>query len=133
MVTMPPFGLALSPEGIGFCVILQAESPMKSILTVSLSVALWGCIQDHGDSAQQFEPSCTEDPELLIEWDGSRLHLEAEGCGSVTLTPRVIGSGEWSVEMEPSAEGGWQPRVSASGPGQFEGLVLEGEWQLSGV
>jgi alpha-galactosidase len=105
---------------------------MKSAQSVLLSLTLWGCAPDHEDSALSFESSCEEDPELHIDWDGSRLHLQAEGCGSVALTPRVIGSGEWRVEMEPAAEGGWQPRIFATGPGQFEGLVLEGEWQLSG-
>jgi len=82
-------------------------------------------------SASVTPPPVESCGEREADWDGATLAVAAEGCGEVFLEPRVIGDGDWSVDLTQLDDGTWQPTVS--GTGTFEGLVMEGSFEVVGA
>ena len=76
---------------------------------------------------------CTASLLPALSWDGAVLSAAEESCGELALRPRVIGEGEWSIDFVQTERGSWEPVLSSSTGGVFEGLVLEGAWTLAGA
>ena len=105
---------------------------MKRTLSILMFATIAACTKDPIDTGQTTETTCNPDSQTFTEWDGDQFSITTEGCGRLELVPRLLGEGEWHIEFVYQDTGSWQPQLSTSAGGRFEGLVLEGIWELEG-
>ncbi len=106
------------------------RTPTQTIWLLLMAIACGG--GKSSDTANTALDACIESERPTLAWDGETLKTDDHACGSVALTARVIGDGEWAVSFSETARGTWQPSITTSTGGVLNGLVLEGTWELLG-
>ena len=102
-----------------------------TVCSIGLMSIGTACKGGADDSGADMLCSASFLPEL--SWDGSVLSAAEDSCGELSLRPRVIGEGEWGIDFVQTERGSWEPVLSSTTGGVFEGLVLEGGWALVGA
>ncbi|MEC8193337.1 MAG: glycoside hydrolase family 36 protein [Myxococcota bacterium] len=90
------------------------------LFVILLASLLGGCSDDAPPEAR-----CPSVSVAQMEWTGDAFH-HSSACGELELRPRILGEGDWTVDFDKTAEGGWQPTLVARRDGVFRGLILEG-------
>ena len=104
--------------------------PYAGMILATVVIAT-GCgpAKDLAESGMEAACSATE---ATTTWTSGSLRHERPDCATVELSATVLGTGEFSVDFVEEA-GGWQPTVTATSAGRFEGLVLSGAYSIVGT